>query len=191
MTDNISFNIVLKCSICDKNTDDFYQASFIEDGRKKKGHHSLVCKDCHYRAGTIYMIYKPNNKSFDNKCVYYIGSTTDLQHTIFQHRRDILKFNKYDTSHQAYLLHYLLHNLNQTICSFYNNPHNISPNEWKWEVLGNATSKIELDYLENHFINLYKPILSQLPSSGVANKFKATIKDVDILINEYEKGFKN
>ena len=193
--DDFEYNILIKCKYCDENADNNSKIVLIpKDNRKKddKDYHICVCDNCKYRNGTIYMISHRTNKYLNNNNFYYIGVSLDLQIDMLKHRSNAYHFERIVNYNPAYLLYYLINRREESICSFLRLFHNqVNTNEWVWSILGNATTKIELDMLENHFIELYKPKLNQQLNNGLYNKYCIGKCELDIKMRECEKHIRN
>jgi len=193
--DDFEYNILIKCEYCDENADNKSQIVLIpKDSRKKddKDYHICVCDNCKYRNGTIYMISHRTNKYLNDNNFYYIGVSLNLQTDILDHRSNAYHFERIVNYHPAYLLYYLINRRKESIGSFLRLHHNHNnTNDWAWSILGNATTKIELDMMENHFIELYKPKLNQQLNNGLYNKYCISKCELDIKMSECEKHIRN
>lgn len=192
--DDFDFNILYKCEWCGTNKSDNFKITLIpKDCRKKNDtdRHICCCDNCKYRNGNVYMISHRTNKYLNDNNFYYIGAGINLENDMLEHRSNSYHFDRIVNYHPAYLLYYLINRRKESICSFLRIFHKqTNTNDWVWCVLGNASSKIELDMLENHFIELYKPRLNQSLNNGLYNKYAISKYELDIMMSEYEKAYK-
>jgi len=177
--EDFEYNILIKCKYCDEYADNKSKIFLLTKNGNDR--HYCICENCKYRYGTIYMIKHRHNKYLNENNFYYIGVSLDLERDILKHRSNAYHFERIVNYHPAYLLYYLINRRKESICSFLRLFHqDENNNDWVWKVLGNATTKIDLDILENHFIELYKPKLNQQLNNGLYNKYSVCEYELDI-----------
>lgn len=144
-----------------------------------------MCESCKYHNGVVYMIKHRTNNYLNDNQFYYIGVSLDLQTDILKHRSNAYHFERVVSWDCAYRLYYLINLREESVCSYFdtfNNPDRT--NEWNWKILGEASSKIDLDVMENYFVDLYKPKLNGKLNNGLWNKYYCCNNDLDILIDK-------
>ena len=194
VNEDFEYNISYRCKWCGTNTSNKFHITLIPKDRRKKNdtdRHICCCDNCKYRNGNVYMISHRTNKYLNNNNFYYIGAGLNLEKDMLEHRSNYYHFERIVNHHPAYLLYHLINRRKESICSFFHTYYKQkNTNEWNWTLLGTASSKIELDMLENHFIELYKPKLNQSLNNGLYNKYCISKCELDITMNEYEKAYK-
>jgi hypothetical protein len=127
-----------------------------------------------YNNSGIYMLYHLDNTELYNNNYYYIGQAKDIHKRLLFHSR-----LKVDCGYG--IIYQFILSRGEKIC--YGN----KCGEWGFRILSEnpAKSKKELNDMEKHFCNLYKPKLTMVFGDGLHNPYRISNEEKKNIKSKY------